>query len=212
MNFVPENWNPNANVTQYSFNWITEDSNDAPGVIAHVVNESNPAIDIPVVIDDLYMYENNLADCALNINEAAYESGCRIVIARPFCVNMMEEEEDLYRIWREVGRYHMMHHFADYAKDAYAARKKYYKAGEIPPAELAADLFTLLYMEKNDMLKSLQKVIRQRNKFAEAGDESATMVWTELRLRKGKVREIEKEDEILAELISLCGVESIEEV
>lgn len=209
----PRRWIPKGGIKDYYMQWFTDiPENCDRGYVGVIRNFSDENTEILIEIDDQWMAEEHQRGCCLNIGESYYKNSVIVITKDFFDAAIQQDDESLFLFWHEMGHYHTLHHFPDYALNTSAMRRQYINHGQIPPAEYVADLIALLYIQEEAAISSLTKLIRARHKLTDQ-DDNALMAWHELRQRKKALKELhDDEDLIINEIIKACGVGTLVEV
>lgn len=175
-----------ADISRYYYDIDLDAPKDlVEGVVGFVSNYSNPDILIRIVLDDEYTTQRFHQGNAVFQARSGYPHECRIYLSRQFYDSLNTKPYLFSIIWHEIGHFHTLQHFYD------VPQNRYYKSSKVDPKELAADYFSLLYEEKNDVLEAFRYLIRERNKKNDGNMQAAI---NELRNRREALRNIDVSD------------------
>jgi len=197
---------PNADIDEY-FLHIYPDTPPkcTKGFVGYVGNRTNEKIKIRLEIDTPWMRERNYRSCCLYINDIYEES--IIVMTADFFEFLRNNEFMDSAIWHEIGHFHLNHYFnfEFIGTSANNQRMEYFEKGEIMPAELAADIFALYYMSKEDVIEELNWTIKTRRNLVWEPDETKTRAVKELCMRKKKIKSLDDSDDSIRKVLcELC--------
>ena len=202
-----------ADPRDYYLYWLHGIPEDCcSGCVGVISNYSNPEVRIPLEINDEWMLTNRKRGMALYIEPNGNHIKGYIVMTKEEFDQLYHKKTGFPGIWHEVGHFHTTKYFLDYLTgEQEKQRGDYIKKGKIPPAEYVADLFSLYYTEREEVFEYFKNLIRGRYKLIGV-DDNARAAWSELRNRRDALKKVETDEQIEAELCSVCGVKSIDKL
>ena len=210
----PRKWIPKGRFKDYYLFWYSNiPENCTSGAVGEIGNSSDPKTKVVIILDDQEMKTRRQRGNCLVIGKNYYESSVILIDQDYYDICKSGELNSFFGFWHEIGHYHTLHYFPDYALNMSSLRRRYIEQAKIAPAEYVADLFGLYYSGEENTLAEFRKRLRDRHKQMRFGDDNALLAWHELRQRRQALIDLHDDETLIVnEIMRICGVDLEEEI